>query len=397
MAVGRFARIALAVSVLAGTVVIQASASVAQDSAALVEEVVPHEVGGNAQVRLDDVTAFDTGGGEAIIQPGTTDAESFSYDSVDADTDRLIGLARPEPAAHPVGAVVQPVTTSTGEPSEGGQTSEPAPAPSEGGSDPAAEGSLPPASVSGDAADVEVVPSADVSGVIGTNIVDVIIDTLTGAVSDPCATQIATTATGAVENPWSGIDLGILDPCSLDEIEVRDPCDPNSIGQTCEQFINGWVDDIWNQCQLLTNCAALLDDVCDAEDTAQTCEDWLTGIPTADAGGCGVVPGDIVSGGTYVEGYGTTTCTKKQKKIKALVCVERKIDDEWVTLEDGCDVKVKFDADQAMAHAKSICAPGTHKYRIWMAGTAVHYGGGRFLGSDTGGDAPITCYPGIVP
>ena len=97
-----------------------------------------------------------------------------------------------------------------------------------------------------------------------------------------------------------------------------------------------------------------------------------------------------------MEGYGTTTCTKKQKKIKALVCVQRKIDGEWVTLEEGCNVKKKFDADEVVAHAKSICAPGTHKYRIWMAGTAVHYGGGKFIGADSGPDEPITCYPGTT-
>ncbi|MDQ3914814.1 MAG: hypothetical protein M3323_05700 [Actinomycetota bacterium] len=64
-----------------------------------------------------------------------------------------------------------------------------------------------------------------------------------------------------------------------------------------------------------------------------------------------------------------------------------------MTLEDGCDVKTKLDDNEVTAHAKSICAPGTHKYRIWMSGTAVHYSGGKFFGADVGGDDSITCYP----
>ncbi len=119
----RLGRVALAVAVIAGTLSAEGAVSFAEGSGSeLVEEVAPHEVGDNAQVRLDSVSAFDPDGGDALFEPGTTNEETFSYDAVDPDTNRLLDLTRPYPATHAVGTFVEavgsPAPTPTPQPSE---------------------------------------------------------------------------------------------------------------------------------------------------------------------------------------------------------------------------------------------------------------------------------------
>ena len=110
----RWARAALVVAVIAGTLTAEGAVSLAEDSGSqLVEEVAPHEVGDNAQVRLESVAAFDPAGGDAVFEPGTTNEETFSYDTIDADTDRLLGLSRPAPASHATGTFVEAVAAPT--------------------------------------------------------------------------------------------------------------------------------------------------------------------------------------------------------------------------------------------------------------------------------------------
>lgn len=109
-------RVALVAALIAGTLVGEDAVSLAEGSGSkLAEEVASHEVGDNAQVRLEDVAAFDPNGGDAIFEPGTSDEETFSYASVDSDTNRLIGLSRPSPADHAVGTFVETVPSPTPE------------------------------------------------------------------------------------------------------------------------------------------------------------------------------------------------------------------------------------------------------------------------------------------
>ncbi|MDQ4025558.1 MAG: hypothetical protein M3217_08735 [Actinomycetota bacterium] len=68
--------------------------------------VAAASVGEAASVTLDDVTAFSTGGGTAVFEPGSPNQETFSYTSADPDTNQLIGLTRVAPADHQAGAFV---------------------------------------------------------------------------------------------------------------------------------------------------------------------------------------------------------------------------------------------------------------------------------------------------
>ncbi|HEX2241090.1 MAG TPA: hypothetical protein VHJ82_08130, partial [Actinomycetota bacterium] len=112
-------RVALAIIIVAATLAGGLPRSFAQASGSeLVEEVASHEYGANAQVRLKDASGFAASGGDAIFEPGTQNEEAFSYDSVDYDTNRLIGLTRPNATGHPVGSFVESLEPATDPPEE---------------------------------------------------------------------------------------------------------------------------------------------------------------------------------------------------------------------------------------------------------------------------------------
>jgi hypothetical protein len=134
-------RVALVICAFAGTLVGHTSVSTAQPPGGeLVEEVLAHEVGENAQVRLDDTADFSASGGEAILEPGTSKEEAFSYERVDPETDRLIGLTRPEPAQHAAGAFVEAVG-SPSSPSPSSSPTEPTSEPTPTAASPDEDGS----------------------------------------------------------------------------------------------------------------------------------------------------------------------------------------------------------------------------------------------------------------
>lgn len=65
---------------------------------------------------VDSVDSFEPGPGEAIIEPGTSNAEVFTYNGIAFNPSRLFGVDRPTRLDHPLGSVVQPSVT-TGSPS----------------------------------------------------------------------------------------------------------------------------------------------------------------------------------------------------------------------------------------------------------------------------------------
>lgn len=78
MGIKGLGRAALVASLIAGVLVGEGAISFAEGSGSkLVEEVAAHEVGDNAQVRVEDVAAFEPDGGDPIFEPGTTNEEAF--------------------------------------------------------------------------------------------------------------------------------------------------------------------------------------------------------------------------------------------------------------------------------------------------------------------------------
>lgn len=211
MAWGKSLRGVVGVMLLAGALMAQSSVSTAQDSGSpLVEEVLPHEVGENAQIRLGSVADFSPHGGEGVFEPGTPNEEAFSYDHIDSETKRLIGLDRPAPGTHDAGTFVAPTASATSSPSPA-QSPSPGPEPA---SDPDPTGTPDEASGPSDSSSTEqdspttssTAVDATSSTAVDTTIVDDILDMVVAAIGDP---------------PTIGL------------------CDPERVGQTCEEYLDG--------------------------------------------------------------------------------------------------------------------------------------------------------------
>jgi hypothetical protein len=216
--------------------------SVAEESPVeLVQAVAADTTGSEAYVSVTSIAGFASDGGEALFEPGTANEERFQYSSVDTETDRLVGLVRPIPRDHAAGALVQP------EPTEPAPTSSPEPSPS-GGSAPETESSDE-ASAS-DGAESSAAGGTTTSSAFDTNVVDEVVDTVGGAVGNPCASLDC----GAVSDPCAHIDCGI---------DTGDPCDPNRTGQTCVEYVSDTI------AQIIDN------DRCDPYNTGQTCEEYV--------------------------------------------------------------------------------------------------------------------------
>lgn len=239
----RMCRSLLAVAILVTTMLgTYATRSLAEESAAaeLTEAIAADTTGTDAYLSVTSVAGFASEGGEALIETGTANEELFQYASVDPESSRLVGLVRPAPVDHPVGALVE------ADPDESASTAEPSPSAESGSADEVAESSSP---STGDAAE----SSAAGLSSFDTNIVDEVVDKVVGAVDDPCANV---DCAGLVEDPCSRIDCGI---------DVSDPCDPNHMGQTCMQYVTATLAEI------------LDNDRCDPYNTGQTCEQYVIG------------------------------------------------------------------------------------------------------------------------
>ncbi len=72
-------------------------------------EVTESSPAAGEALALEEVTSFRLAGGEAVLEPGTPNAETFTYVGVNTETNELTGVERPAPLAHPQGSWVEPV------------------------------------------------------------------------------------------------------------------------------------------------------------------------------------------------------------------------------------------------------------------------------------------------
>jgi hypothetical protein len=198
----------------------------------LVEPLEASVSGDEAYATLASVEVFAPEGGEAVIEPGTDQAETFGYAGVDVDTNRLVGLVRPSPSTHEVGAFVAPA-----------EPDGPTPVPS-----PEASSSPEPAGET----------AATHSG--GDDTVSTL-DPVCGAVADQtCSESCPEVHSGACE---AAAEI-------VGEVDSEHPCDPAHSGQTCGDYVASILEEVEEF------IISALGDPCDPDDTGQTCEEFVT-------------------------------------------------------------------------------------------------------------------------
>lgn len=255
-----------AILLLAATLFAQSAVSIAQPSGAeLIQAVDAESSGPDAFLLVEDVSAFAPSG-EAIIEPGTTNEEVFTYSSVDTEGESLRGLHRPTPSAHPAGVFVQAAgvfvqapQTQASAPRESTSTPDTTDEPEEQSYSPPSEDTAANA------------PRSDVDGAsqpssaeedVGEPVLDPACESATGGTCSGVVGQIGCPLT--TEVPVCSA-LGLLDqitlsgdPCYetagqtcgayvadvLDNIETTDACDPNNTGQTCDEYVAGTVQEL---------------------------------------------------------------------------------------------------------------------------------------------------------
>ncbi len=237
-----------------------------QDSGSHLAGDVSEAIPANGEdLALDSVGGFALGGGEAVIEPGTSSEERFSYSAVDTEAKELVSVQRPSPKSHPAGAVVAVVESPpTPKPSGDGQSNPPPsePASSQGGSEPSPEsspegdGSQGPGSgetggdQSGNDGAPESAPPPICEPVFGMSCAEVIDQLL--VVDDPCVdltgqscSQLVDLILGLVGDPdeiCQNVDPEGCTEIILDLIR-EDPCEPRT-GRTCTQFIDELINGI---------------------------------------------------------------------------------------------------------------------------------------------------------
>jgi hypothetical protein len=73
----------------------------------LTHEVTATDPAEGGQIQLEDVTAFDPAGGQAVFEPGLASEEPFTFTGIDSATHHLVGVTRNNPTSHPAGAFVE--------------------------------------------------------------------------------------------------------------------------------------------------------------------------------------------------------------------------------------------------------------------------------------------------
>ncbi|HEX2196018.1 MAG TPA: hypothetical protein VHJ76_03745, partial [Actinomycetota bacterium] len=275
--------------------------------------------GDGAYVALQSVEAFPPGGGEATFELGSPNEEVFEYDGVDAENARLVGLTRPQPIAHSVGAFVAAPEAA----------SPPPPAPTAGPDTGASEGDEEGASedeeTASDAPAVAEEAAAEPADPCET-VLDQSCQEILGPVGDPCAELFQQSCQEEVEDilgPFAG------DPCRL------------VFGMTCDEK----VDEILSE-PIADPCTLVFDDTCVdvVRDTLEeaidpcavlfgmSCEekvDELTSEPLPDA--CQLVTG--------------TTCNQTINDL-----LSEPLQDPCITLYDKtCDEVVRDTLNQLVA------------------------------------------------
>jgi hypothetical protein len=248
----RHRRVLLVFISLLGSLTAVTGRSIAQDAGAeLAEAIAADAAGTDAYVVLQSVEAFPSAGGNAVFEPGTQNEEVFSYASVDPSKNRLVGLTRPAPLAHPAGAFVEAPSSDSGDPGATPVPAEPSPSPSETTGDSDTAGS--------DSSSAEASESADTSPPDACEIAtDQTCDDLLGPIiGDPPSTaEVCAELKSMCEEAQQLIN-------DLDELETGDPCDPDHTGQTCIEYVRDLLGQFLN------------DDPCDPSDTGQTCEQYV--------------------------------------------------------------------------------------------------------------------------
>jgi hypothetical protein len=118
---GRIALCLVAIVILSGQLTAVARGTT---EPRLTEALTQSEPADGGDIRVDTVEGLPTGPGEALVEPGTENEESFSYTDIGTDPPRFIGVTRPSPGDHAEGAIVRgSVETPSPSPSASGSSS----------------------------------------------------------------------------------------------------------------------------------------------------------------------------------------------------------------------------------------------------------------------------------
>lgn len=398
-------------------------AAVAQSAgSALAEAVAADAAGDNAYLSLESIEAFPPDGGEAFFEPGTENEEAFTYATIDAEMKRLVGLTRPEPTAHSLGAFVEaPSAPATGTPDPFGATPPPAeesperaeaPGLSPSGSDGGGElGSQEPTAPDDAAADTSGPPDpcVEIKGTqtCASGVVDAVID----VIFSNCEGNLCEVA---------------QDPCGEIGCDVGDPCDPHNTGQTCPQYIAGLIHEIEDF------LGSAVGDPCDGGSTGEECPvplpprcedvanalssngstDWLVDLLSIAAAledcsddldedaylpalpdvvgasdGIGLnhgkcdpgigIPYESPASDSIVEGAASLLCGKQHALLDVFACLEKKVGGQWVRLKHSCrsgygGTATAGHPTYADAYPQTACTAKPRRFRTWAVMKAVN-------------------------
>ena len=187
---------------------LSATSAIAQSPGSeLLEPLSADSAGDDAYIALESVEAFALGGGEAVLEPGTSYEETLTYATVDQTSSRLVGLTRAAPLAHSAGVFVQAPPPKAAGP-------EPSPTPEEASPDPADPEAEQPAESPTDSA---AAPPRMCEPIFDERSCgEVVDDALGSVVGDPC--EPAHIACEALDDLETGDPVGD----SLDDLETGD-------------------------------------------------------------------------------------------------------------------------------------------------------------------------------
>lgn len=369
----RSIRVSLFVALLVGVLIADGAVSVAWSQGSELTQAVSAETSGEgASIALESVDAFPAEGGDAIFAPGTAAEERFQYARADYDTDRLVGLVRPDAAPHDAGVFVEPLhpVSQPDEPpqssTEPEQTSEP-----ETGSQTSAE-----PAPSGAASSEPAEPLCDLGTIIKDNpCLEFLASTLLGLVNETIPSECGTDSALSDCVAWvlSKLDEGGAPPCGPDHalqdcvvyvigllgLEWTDPCDPENTGRTCVDY-------------LLDSMPPLLEPMCDI---------WFpSGAPQQTVLTVAQVEGD----GLGLYGDAAAYCPGIPGPITLIVCLETGPTREAAVPVD-C-LPFSSGINRVDGYAYSVCAPGK-----WWTYAEVSAAGGMIVEDDHSGVAEHDC------
>lgn len=344
-------------------------------------------------VAVLEISAFNADGGEAVFEPQTPNAETFTYDAIDPEARRLLGLTRTAPTTHPAGSFVA-VAASEATPTPP-QSPEPTPPPANTGAEEEATASSATPGADEDASPAESGVNAGpdpCDAIFGQSCIDEILE-IVG--ENPCDDGTGRNCEQMIadEVDWA-IDT-VLD------IVGENPCDDGT-GRDCQGMVQDEIDwalfvvgTLWDEVQGVVNHPCVANPSCVPTDPcpSQTVEE-CTGIPevnfdpedlvvddvynsVADDGDCsvGVAPPakvqDSATGTYYVLSYGEANCPGYDD-VEVTTCIQIKTPDGWK--RKNCTSGTEFGEYDA-ATTLAPCAAKTHKYRTKFTWLAVYITG----------------------